>query len=285
MTLLPEQITKAAELVRAGASEAAVAQSLGMTEEDFQGALDKGELGEEEFRPLWAAIYGARNDARLAAEIELRQKQPATWLRLQAAGRGGKLQRLLGKGRFEEVHQRLTDGQSPDYVAKVIQEEMGHCRDVARESLARTLRLYRSEKIGVVPIRDLNEAEEEARQKLEAKLGEMVDVAERFRFLINVQSERVLMATQRERSSKVYNTALFRDIDVLRATVEGYAKFQLETGLIRRRPVEIDMDVRSFDVSLGIETDARTLNQVRQATVALLEAMKRDGQGPEGQQG
>src|SRR5262245_10509815 len=175
--------------------------------------------------------------------------------------------------RFDEVVTRLREGQAPDYVARLIQEEMKQCVDLDRATLSNLLRQYRAEVIGVVAVEDGAIGAD----GLDRALKEKVDLYEQYAFLVNAQTWRVKRALKREAQQSGMLANLYRDMDVLRQTLKDFADFQLETGMIRRQPVMIDASLKStatqVSMSMLLNADAATRDEARAATQQLVKLL------------
>src|SRR5262245_42869690 len=107
---------------------------------------------------------------------------------------GGRWRILRQLPRFPEIVDRLKEGQNPDYVAKLIQGEMGELTNLEPLVLANLLRQYRAEVIGVVAVDDGDAAPD----GLDRALKEKVNLYEQYAFLVNAQTWRVKRALIRE---------------------------------------------------------------------------------------
>lgn len=197
------------------------------------------------------------------------------WFQQPQVG-GGKWKLIRQLPRFDEVVNRLKEGQSPDYVATVIQGEMKELTDLDRTVLSNLLRQYRAEVIGVVAVEDGDRAGDS--DGLDRALTAKVNLYEQYAFLVNAQTWRVKRAIQRESKQGGGMLAnLYRDLDVLRQTLKDFADFQLETGMLRRQPVMIDASLKSEATSVSmymlLTADAATRDEARAATQQLVKLL------------
>jgi hypothetical protein len=185
---------------------------------------------------------------------------------------GGKWKRIRQLSRFDEVVSRLKEGQSPDYIARLVQEEMKECTDLSQSALSNLLRQYRAQVLGVVAVEDGGPGPD----ALDRALKEKVDLYEQYAFLVNAQTWRVKRALTREAKQGGGMLAnLYRDLDVLRQTLKDFSDFQLETGMIRRQPVTIDASLKSETLSMSmlLTADAATRDEARAATQELVKLL------------
>jgi hypothetical protein len=176
--------------------------------------------------------------------------------------------------RFDEIVQRLKEGQSPDYVARLIQDEMGEWKEEPLTVISNRLRQYRAEVIGVVAVEDGADGPD----PLDRMLTEKVNLYEQYAFLINAQSWRIKRALTRESKQTGMLASLYRDMDVLRQSLKDFADFQMETGMVRRQPVLLDATLSNqtgttVSMSMMLNADAATRNEARAATNELLKLL------------
>lgn len=302
MKFTQDQVDNAATYARAGASDAAIAGMLAIDEIEFEEALRQVRDHEnDDAGPMLAAITQARHESRLAAEIELRQRNPSAWLKQQREAGGSRFRRILGLPRFQEVHERLASGETPEYVARVIHEEMRVLTDLKRTSLVTLLRQYRAEAIGI-PVDPDDPAAEQRRQALEAQLSEKVDVAEELMWLVQVQKKRVRMFFEKEVDRSLgpgkanpLEDFGWRDVSVLAETLERLGDFQVKTGLVRRAPIAVEGRITTSPDLPGaapapaaavdrMTNDARVLEDMRAATNQFLLSLRQHVQGNPGEQ-
>lgn len=183
-----------------------------------------------------------------------------------------KWKKLRALPRFSEIVQRLKEGQSPDYVARLIQDEMGEWADLPLVAISNLLRQYRVV-IGVVAVEDGTPGAD----PLDRMLTEKVNLYEQYAFLINAQSWRIKRALARESKQSGMLASLYRDMDVLRQSLKDFADFQLETGMIRRQPVLLDATLKNdrtqVSMSMLLSADAATRDEARNATQQLMQLL------------
>lgn len=201
-----------------------------------------------------------------------RVRRTQAWFQ-QPRVRDGKWRQLRSLPRFEEVVDRLKEGQSPDYVARLIHEDMKELTDLPEVVVSNLLRQYRAEVIGVVAVDDGGDGAD----GLDHALKEKVNLYEQYAFLVNAQSWRVKRALAREGKQQGMMASLYRDLDVLRQTLKDFAEFQIETGMIRRQPVTLDATLRSestqVSMSMLLSADAATREEARSATNQLMKLL------------
>ena len=189
------------------------------------------------------------------------------------------MRRLLALPRLDEIHQRLADGQAPDFVAKVIRDEMRCLVDVSATTVGDTLRAYRAQVIGLVLAPEsavLLEAERgDLDAQLRKRLKSTVDLFERSEWLINVLTYRAELVLRMEEATGVRQDVV-RDLDLLRQALRDYVQLQLETGRLRRVPIELksDVNLRTLDMTKLLEADARSRQELRNAAELALKMVR-----------
>jgi hypothetical protein len=80
LTLNPELRQQIVESIRGGSFDWVAARANGIPARTFYHWMERGESGEAEFAEFWQAVQTARAESRLAAEQDVKRKEPLAWL-------------------------------------------------------------------------------------------------------------------------------------------------------------------------------------------------------------
>ena len=202
--------------------------------------------------------------------------------------------------RFEQIHEMLAKGLSPDRVARVIQAEWGMELDVRPASLSKRLQRYRA--ACVTEVEALNAYDHRYIDRIKAKFGDVETVLERLMWAINIQTQRVTRFYEREKEARVpgddpeRDPGLHKELRLLADIILGTGEFMMEAGLVKRAPkgfqglvglggtLGIDM-VDSRDAAdaqkFQLQDEQRRRATFRKATLQAMKLLK-GGPQPEG---
>ena len=107
------------------------------------------------------------------------------------------------------------------------------------------------------------------------RLKSTVDLFERSEWLINVLTYRAELVLRMEEATGVRQDVV-RDLDLLRQALRDYVQLQLETGRLRRVPIELksDVNLRTLDMTKLLEADARSRQELRNAAELALKMVR-----------
>ncbi len=190
----------------------------------------------------------------------------------QPMGHTYKYKRLydLGSDRLNIIESMLTNGDSPMQIARHIQTDWGECTDVKTNTLEKQLQRYRNDVLDP----KIQLAAERAAEKGTAistqmkKFRDQVDVGQKLNEAMNLQWTRIEKAYTKEANKgedAKLDPAINKELRAFTDVARALASFQLETGVVRRVPKQVQGffaqlnpdDVREFRVEL--EQNDRTL--------------------------
>lgn len=158
----------------------------------------------------------------------------------------------LGSDRLGIIESMLTNGDSPMTCAEHIQQDWGECTDVKITTLEKQIQRYRADVLEP----KLQMAVEKAAEKGTAisaqmkKFREQVDVNQKLNEGLSMQWERIQRAYTKEANKgpdAKLDPAMNKELRVFTDMCRALATLQLETGVIRRVPKQ----VQGFFAQLG----------------------------------
>jgi hypothetical protein len=163
-------------------------------------------------------------------------------------GKKGTWLRLLNDRQLAEVYHRLKLGQPSYRIARIAQEEWGIRKKAEVKSLARAVRKFKEEALGLIHVEKTAPSEDrkELGRKLEGKaltLTKKVDGLGRLGWLIERQTERVLLLMDREKNALPFKFT-GDEIETLSDMIEKYVKLQVTLGIVDTPPPEINLNVK-----------------------------------------
>lgn len=168
-------------------------------------------------------------------------------------GKKGCWLRFLSDKQLAEVYHRLRLGQSAHYVTKMCQDDWSIRPGAQTKSLARSMRTFQKQVIGLLPAAASEESSEEKRKEITKTLrkakNEMakVDALYELRDLVMKQKDRVAILIDREKKSLPFK---FTDgsIKILGDLIGQLLKAEIDLGLREVRPDEFNLNLKaSFD--------------------------------------
>lgn len=156
---------------------------------------------------------------------------------------------------FKEVEERVRSGWPISQIADFVQKERGEYTDVARESLMKTLTLYREQKgkTELLQARMPEKVEQWVKESEDA-----VDEVKELAKLFKLQMARINIDATNEKTIKKLFKTLGQEVFFATKILQTSAAIKMDFGLIKRAPTEIDANVGilSMDVVAHFGSDA-----------------------------
>jgi hypothetical protein len=188
--------------------------------------------------------------ANLEDSIELTSRQLINAMRKVVAppGKRGTWLRRLSDNQLAEVYHRLKRGQPAYRIAKIAQEDWGVNRKADIKSMSRAIRAFKYSMLGDIELEKTSNSEDrkEEGRKLERRghaIVEKLDGLGRLRWLIEVQTERVISIIDREKKALPFKFT-DRSIEVLKDMINNYLEIQIKLGIIDAKPPELHLTMK-----------------------------------------
>lgn len=175
-------------------------------------------------------------------------------------GKKGLWLRHLSDRRLAEVYHRLKMGQAGYRIAKIAQDEWGILKTSDTKSLARAVRIFRDKTVDLITIEKSTAPDTEperkrvasAAQKRALRIRKNLDALGRMRWLIDVQTERIVAMATTEVRENVSFKSTDKSIGELRELLDTYMKWAVETGVYDAKPHELQVNFKhQFDGLVG----------------------------------
>lgn len=172
------------------------------------------------------------------------------------AGKKGTWLRMLSDKQLAEVYHRLRLGQPAYKIAQIAQREWGVKRRANVKSLARAVRKFKEDTLGLLQVEKTapSEGRKEMGRKMEAKalkIVEKVDGLGRLGWLIERQTERIELLLEREKNALPFQMTN-KEIGTLTDMIEKYVQLQIKLGVIDAKPSEINLNIKhKFDALMS----------------------------------
>lgn len=161
-------------------------------------------------------------------------------------GRKGTWLQHLSDNQLLEVYWRLKNGQAAQAITKIAQVDWGIQRKSSPKSLARSVLDFRDRVLGDIEISDMRTNEGASQAKALVKkakfVAEKVDGIKRMEWLIEVQSERVMMLFEREKQSLPFKHT-DHTVEVLCKMIYQYETLKMQLGIQPTIPQEYNVHV------------------------------------------
>jgi len=163
-------------------------------------------------------------------------------------GKKGTWLRLLNDKQLAEVYHRLRLGQPAYRVSMIAQKEWGVKRKADVKSLARAVRKFKQDTLGLLHMEKTSVAEDrkelgKALTTRAAKLIQKVDGLGRLGWLIERQTERIAILLEREKTALPFKFT-GDEIETLTSMIEKYMNLQIKLGVIDAKPPEVNLNVK-----------------------------------------
>ena len=187
-----------------------------------------------------------------AADLILRLRESVA-----PTGKKGIWLRHLSDKQLAEVYHRLRAGQSMYHIVKIAQKEWRVMTASDPKSLVRGVKKFKMDVIGL--IQQAKKPEDKKIARNASLTGERIlaniDALGRFRWLIEIQSERLAVYLEREKTLMPLKQTS-REIEVLQNLLEKYINIAIRLGLLHEKPSEFALTVKhKFDKFVGALSD------------------------------
>lgn len=178
---------------------------------------------------------------------------------------------------FPQVHERIKAGWPIARIADFVQQEKKEYTEVARESLMKTLTLYR-ESISKTEL--IQQRMPERVEKWIEETEEAIDEIKELKKLFKLQMGRIEMEAKTEKQLKKLFRTLGGEVFYAMKILQTSAAIKMDYGLVKKAPLEIEgsmnVSVLSADLTrFGSETVQKVIEDpvARRKVVSLVERM------------
>lgn len=158
---------------------------------------------------------------------------------------------LVGYHGITEAQQKKIDdllmaGTSPWMVSRTIREEWGLATSISINALLQKVILYRDRVLGKGIIMAAQVMNTETREEIKKAIDEQLNVVAEMNTIILTQKARVTKLLEKEKGLPVLLKDATENIRILGTMLEKMAGLQMDVGLLKRVPKEVDV---AIDVS------------------------------------
>lgn len=189
----------------------------------------------------------------------------------------------LSDRRLAEVYLRLKDRQKVSHICRIVQNEWGIMRTSEVRSMARSLQNFKDKVISelkqeVKPTNEIRKQQSATEQKRAKRIKERLDSLGSWRWLIDVQAQRVELAFNREKQVGMNLKQTEETIKTLGELLDKYVNRLIQLGILDAQPSDWNMDLRQkFEALTGkmIKTDG---SEIIKATSTFLERAEKEAE-------
>lgn len=192
----------------------------------------------------------------LKGKVEVTAEHTLQKLRtiVQPDGKKGTWLRHLNDKQLAEVYHRIKLGQTVYHIVQIAQREWKVLPKSDPKSLCRAVRDFKNKAVGLLQAHAQSFPQTEEKKKFveeEEKRAEAivkkVDGLDELAWLIKIQKGRIEILITREKSSLPFKFT-DKSIETLGKLLDTYIEYQLELGVLDRKPQEFDLTLRTqFD--------------------------------------
>ena len=223
-------------------------------------------------------------------KIQVTARQEMQRLRsfVSPPGKKGLWLRKLNDRQLAEVYHRLKIGQPAYRVVKIAQFDWGVMRKSQPASLNRAMVLFKEKVVGEIKLEGDRHNKEDKKKFLarSTKKGERsvkkLNSLGRLRWLINVQTERLVLLRSKEKSTNMPLMMTEKTVEVLGDLLEKLIKHEIALGLRDAKPSELSESVKKYFDAMLKKVDGDPLaggsggNVMISAANKMLEAVAQD---------
>ena len=203
-------------------------------------------------------------------------------------GKKGLWLRKLNDRQLSEVYHRLKMGQAPYRVVKIAQVDWGVMRKSQPASLNRGMVVFRDKVVGEITAEAGRHNKEEKKRfnavatRKGARSVEKLNSLGRLRWLINTQTERLVLLRSKEKSTNMPLMMTEKTVEVLGGLLENLIKHEIALGLRDAKPSELSTSVKNYFDAMLRKVDGDPLtggsggNVMISAANKMLEAVSKD---------
>lgn len=165
--------------------------------------------------------------------IEIKKKSPerGDGGKFLAGDKFGRITKLP-EARLEELHVLLKRGVSPNYVAKMIQDEWKMHTDISMEGLGQLIRKYRDEQITDLEL--VEKIDPKTASNIIEKAKTHLNVLDKYAEMLDLQEKQVRLAAQRGEQA-TFPLAIMNDsMMVMGRLMKDYGDLALKVGIAQR---------------------------------------------------
>ncbi len=183
----------------------------------------------------------------------------------------------LGSERLDVIETMLVAGKPASEVADKVRDDWLACRDISRESLIRQLNRYREDLESEAVGKQLALSKSSSTQRAAIKAAERYDTIGLLTRLVRIGERRLTRQLVQEEKMPVLMASVREELKVVADLAVKLANLQMETGMLRRAPKQLQALVGMVDPDgalMKFEAEIQQTAQTREAIADIVRIIK-----------